>query len=45
MGGDQNDTTSVSTAKARLKEIDERHLDLAQSNSFNFHLVKTGRIF
>ena len=41
MGGDQNDTTTVSTAKAGLKEIDERHLDLAQSDSFNFHLVKT----
>jgi hypothetical protein len=41
MGGDENDTTTVSTAKARLKEIDERHLDLAQSDRFDFHLVKT----
>src|ERR1700738_1618218 len=41
MDGDQNDTTPVSTAKARLKEIDERHLDLAQSYSFNSHLVQT----
>jgi hypothetical protein len=41
MCGDQNDTTTVSTAKARFKEINERHLDLAQRDSFNFHLFKT----
>ena len=35
--GDEKDLTAIRTAEARLKKVDEGHLDFAQSNSFDFH--------
>src|SRR6267142_2126217 len=38
LGGEQEDAAAIDTAKARLKEMDERHLDFAQGNGFNLHV-------
>jgi len=38
LGGEQQDSAAIETAKARLKKVDERHLDFAQGNAFNFHV-------
>src|SRR2546430_6681248 len=34
---EQQDASAVHAAKARLKEMDERHLDLAQCDGFESH--------
>ena len=34
---EQEDPSAVDATKARLKEMDERHLDLAQRDGFEFH--------
>ena len=39
MCGKQEDTTAVDAAKARLKKMDQRHLDLAQRDGFEFHRI------
>ena len=35
--GDQHDAPGVGAPKARLEEVDERHVQFAKSNGFNFH--------
>ena len=37
MHGQQKDAAIVGPSKARLKEMDERHLDLAECDGFDFH--------
>src|SRR6266853_2859835 len=37
LDGEQQDAAAIETAEARLKKMDERHLDFAQGNGFNFH--------
>src|SRR5258708_9379675 len=35
--GDQENAAAVGTAKARLEKVDERHVDFAERDGFNFH--------
>jgi hypothetical protein len=35
--GDQKNAAVVEAAEARLEEVDERHLNLAERDGFNFH--------
>ena len=37
MHGDQHDAAGVGAAEARLKKMDERHLQFAEGDGFNFH--------
>ena len=37
MHSDQNDAAMVKTAEARLKKVDERHLNFAYRDGFDFH--------
>ncbi len=43
--GEQQDAAAVGASKTRLEEMDERHLNLAQRDGFNFHnsdLIQAG---
>jgi hypothetical protein len=37
MGRKQEDAAAVSAPETRLKEMDERHVNLAQRDGFDFH--------
>src|ERR1039458_9679652 len=37
MRGEQKDAAAVGASKARLEEMDERHVNLAESDGFNLH--------
>jgi hypothetical protein len=40
MGGKEDDAAAVSAAEARLEKMDERHLNLAEGDGFNLHLLE-----
>jgi hypothetical protein len=42
MDGDQDDPASGGTTKARLKKMDERHVNLTKSDSFDFQSYPLG---
>src|SRR5580693_9249658 len=42
MRGEQEDATAVGPSKTRLKEMDERHMNLAKCNGFNLHNSESG---
>jgi hypothetical protein len=35
--GDEKNAAMVQAVEARLEKVDERHVDLAQRDRFNFH--------
>ena len=37
MNGDQQNAAAVGTAKARLEKVDERHVNFAERDGFDFH--------
>jgi hypothetical protein len=39
MCGQQEDAAAAGASKARLEEMDERHMNLAKCNGFNLHLL------
>jgi hypothetical protein len=44
MSGEQQNTAAVGASKARLKEMDERHVNFAERDGFNLHSVPTRTI-
>jgi len=45
MNRQKKNAAAVSASKARLKKLDERHLNFAESDRFNFHGVVRGTKF
>ena len=39
--GEQQNAAAVDAAEARLEEVDQRHLNFAESDGFNFHRSKS----
>jgi hypothetical protein len=37
MNGDQENTAAIGTAETRFEEVDERHVNFAERDGFNFH--------
>src|SRR3954453_6665723 len=44
MHGNQDDAASVGAPKARLEEMDERHLQFANCDGFNLHTKKVSGV-